>query len=514
MTIAMGTARQMLLTGDADEYLCTAIPAAGEGERDAEQLPEDQVSALGVARAGFAVIRRLAKARAGRSPEGAGSQLADAAQSFDRATGGAFDLAAVAEDVVLDAAVRAAGHPLASTGAAWVRARSWQDSEDFLADHGDLVSEDGSTALGALAEADPDNKALALHVKLLAAARHDGVTAAYGQLRAELDAERTAAVIRGWLGCAPDWQASATYHAQYLRQLSDPVTAALLGDACRADPGDSRLWLHLGLVLLGENRSDGYRSVATGNPDPFQRANETLDGNDPGAALAWASLARAQDRGPGALLMTRIQLALEQPDLAAQALGCRRTSIWSRPSPTSRGGTPSTPRPLERAERHNAALGAYDQAIALAPDNASMHFNKGNLLFAIGRVEEAIPELEQVVRWRPDDVLGARVLLGAIAWPADQDAARGHFAAAISSPGALLTPFTKAKYRAVALAGLGRVSDAERELETALPLRTADEQEADDADMRLLQHLESPAAPGLDVLRLVLRPCTATNMTK
>jgi len=82
------------------------------------------------------------------------------------------------------------------------------------------------------------------------------------------------------------------------------------------------------------------------------------------------------------------------------------------------------------------------------------------------------------------------LLLGAIAWPVDPEQAREHFASAISSPGALLTPFTRAIYRTIALAGLGRVSDAKRELDAALPTREDNEKELDGTTARLLQRLQ------------------------
>ena len=133
-----------------------------------------------------------------------------------------------------------------------------------------------------------------------------------------------------------------------------------------------------------------------------------------------------------------------------------------------------------------------------------MHFNKADLLFGSGRLDEAIPEIGAVIRLRPDDVLGAQVLLGAITWPADQQQARHHFTAALSSPGALLPPFARALYRAIALAGIGRAHDAEHELRVALPTRSADEAGFDDTTTRLLYQLQDPPLPGLDSLRQLL----------
>ncbi len=115
--------------------------------------------------------------------------------------------------------------------------------------------------------------------------------------------------------------------------------------------------------------------------------------------------------------------------------------------------------------------------------------------------------------WRPRRPrrLGAQVLLGAIAWPADPGQARERFASAISSPGTLLTPHTRAIYRAIALAGLGRVSDAKRELEAASPSREDEQAGLDGTTARMLQRLQNPPLPGLDVINQLLEPATAPS---
>ena len=452
--------------------------------------------------------------------------MADAATSFDQATGGAFGLAAVTGEVLLQADANAATHPLANLAAAWIRRATWQASESFLAEHGELLSDDGRAAIGALAEASPRNDTLALHVNLLGAARRDGVAAAYAQLRAELAAQRSAAVVRDWLACAPDWPASAAYHAEHAEQLSTPEAKAILADACRREPDDPRLWLHLGLLLLGGQRPDGYASVATGDPDPLQQASALLADGEWDQALAWANLARARDRATGALVMAQAQLARQQPDQAAEALADATSHAGKDQLPIvlaaydkllqAQPGEPwrhaEHAAVLQRAGRQADALAAYDRAIALTPDNPSLRFNKGDLLFVLGRLDEATTEFLEVTRLRPDDVLGAQVLLGAISWPADRNEAREHFASALASPGALLAPFTRALYRAIALAGLGRVGDAERELETALPARSADEVTQDDIST-LLQRLQNPPLPGLDALRRLLEPATTGGAT-
>ena len=490
MAITLRTTRNMLMSGDADDFLVAATPGPLPEGSDASGLPDDQKEALSVALSGLALIGDLAGARVAGSLDGATrADLVRTARDFDRATAGSFGLVALADEVLLDVDAKAASHPLATLAAAWMRTPDWQESETFLIGHSELTSEEGRAALAYLAEASPENVNVVLHVKLLTVACRDSIGAAYDQLRTELKTERLTAVIRSWLACPPDWQASAAYHDQHAPELADPVTAMVLTDACRRQPGDSGLWLHLGLVLLGDSRAEGYRSAATGDPDPSRRARDSLDRGDLDSALAWAALARARERGPGALLMARVQLARQQLEHAAEALAEAESHV-----PTS---------------RMPEVLAAYDQAIALAPDNPSMHFNKGSLLFALGRMDQAAAELQHVLRLRPEDVLGARVLLGAITWPIDQDEARQQFADAIASPGERLTAFARSKYRAVALAGIGQLDDALRELESALAARPADET-PDNADTRLLQLLQRPPLPGLDLLLPILEPPVST----
>jgi tetratricopeptide (TPR) repeat protein len=149
-------------------------------------------------------------------------------------------------------------------------------------------------------------------------------------------------------------------------------------------------------------------------------------------------------------------------------------------------------------------LSAYDQALAIAPDYASLHFNKAVLLFGAGRFSEAEPELRETIRLRPSDVLGALVLRAAMAWPTDQHEARKQFTKALSSPGDLLSPFTRALYRAIALAGIGRAEDAQQELRAALPAQSPDEKNLDEATTRLLKQLHDPPLPGLNSLRQLI----------
>jgi tetratricopeptide (TPR) repeat protein len=277
-------------------------------------------------------------------------------------------------------------------------------------------------------------------------------------------------------------------------------------------------------MLLDDQRADGFASVASGDPHPAVRARTLLAAGDLDQALAWSALARARQRGPGALLMAQVRISRQEPDQAAEALTDASGRIGASQVPEllaayqallqAQPGNPwlhaEHADALDRAGQPAEALAAYDHAISLAPGNPSLHFNKSDRRLRLGRLDEAASCLTEVIRLRPDDVLGAQVVLGAITWADDQDTARDHFAASLSSPGALLTPWTRALYRAIALAGLGRIHDAQRELETALPARSAEDADPDNT-VHLLHCLQNPPLPGLDVLRALLEPPAITT---
>ena len=408
----------------------------------------------------------------------------------------------------------------------WIQTPTWEESEAFLSEHQqDLVTADGSAILAAHAAANPDDEMLSWHMNLLNAAQNNGVAATYSQLREELAASESAAVVRGWRDCAPDWADSAAYLAEHADQLHTQAAVAALTAACEDEPGDTGFWLHLGLLLMGDQTSDGYAAVAGGNPDPFERAETLLASNRLDEALAWSCLARARNRGQGALLMAHVRLKRDQSNEAAEALATAAAEVSKdqlgkvlviyddllrsqSDQPWLLAGYAAA---LARAERSVAALAAYERAINLAPDEASLHSNKGQLLFDLGRFDEAIPEFLDATRLRPGDILSPQVMLGAIAWPDSTERAREHFAAALSSPGEHLTPFGRAFCRATALAGLDRLDEAITELEAALPTRSMGDAYPEESDKRFLDRFRNPLLPGLEKLRQLLEaPHTGT----
>ena len=275
------------------------------------------------------------------------------------------------------------------------------------------------------------------------------------------------------------------------------------------------MWRHLGLLLLADQSADAYNAAASGEPSPLQRAAAMLDNDDLEQALGWACLARAADPSPGALLMAQVYTRRGELDKAAEALGVAGEHIG--PERLSEvlvvydhliAAHPDQPwlqaghaEALRRAGLVEDALAAYDRALSFAPDDPSLHFNRGGFLFSMSRFEEAQDEFSTVMQLRPGDILGPAVLLAAIAWPVESNRARQHLQAALSSTGERLSPFTRAVFRAIALAGLGQVDKAVTELKEAESARTPQETELDDVDRIIIARFSHPPLPGLELIQ-------------
>jgi len=423
-------------------------------------------------------------------------------------------------DDISDATRAESGDTTADLVLAWINADSWEDSEAFLASHSpELFTLRGYEALTQLAADRPSSPA-ALHASLFRAAVTESISAAYAQLRAQIAEQRTAGMLGEWISLAADPAASAEYLAAHASDLHDPQAIALLAAECDRMPADPRLWQHLALLTLADQAADGYATMRTGDPNPFQRSADLLDRGDLDQALAWACLGRAAQPGPGALLIGQIQVRRGETGRARQALAAAAEQIdpghlgevldayelLIAADPASSWLHAEQAAALHRAGRTDDALAAYDQAVSLNPDDPSLHFNKASLLFGLSRFEDARPDLLAVTRLRPEDVLGAAIMLAALAWPADTGEAQQYLQAALASPGERLTPFTRAFYRAVALAGLGLTEDAISELEAASPARAENEMKLDPTDTALLNRFSDPPLPGLKQLLQFFQP--------
>jgi tetratricopeptide (TPR) repeat protein len=336
----------------------------------------------------------------------------------------------------------------------------------------------------------------------------------------QLAVPRQAGLLSTWISFAPDPETSAAYLAEHTHDLTNPQAIALLRDECYSEPADGLMWRHLGLLLLADQSPDAYGAAGTGDPSPLQRTAAMLDNDDLDHALGWACLARAADPGPGALLMGQVYARRGEVGQAAEALNTAVEHLGSEQLSeviavydhllTAQPGQPLLHTlyalALQCAGQLEAALAAYDRALSLAPKDPSWHFNRGNLLFSMSRFEEAQDEFLTVTQLRPGDILGPAVLLAAIAWPTAPDQARQHLQAALSSPGERLSPFTRAYFRAIALAGLGQASKACTELKEAESVRTPQETKLDDGDRIIFARFSDPPLPGLELIKQLFEP--------
>ena len=159
--------------------------------------------------------------------------------------------------------------------------------------------------------------------------------------------------------------------------------------------------------MMGDQAADAYATATTGEPDPFEQARELLAEAYLHHALAWAHVARSHDASTGALLQARVLLKLEEPGRGGGSPPIRRQRMLTagllpqiltvyqdllRAQPDEPWRYEEYASALERAGQIPAAIAAYDQAIALAPQEASHHFNKGWFLLAHSQFREASSE--------------------------------------------------------------------------------------------------------------------------
>ena len=205
-----------------------------------------------------------------------------------------------------------------------------------------------------------------------------------------------------------------------------------------------------------------------------------------------------------AVLIAAAAAATTSPDNLAPVLALYQELAAAHPGDARlHGGHADT---LHQAGQPEEALAAWNRALTADGEDPSLHFNRGQLLFELNRIDEASEDMLAVTRLRPGDILGAAVLLAAITWPADQDQARQHLQTALASPGTSLTPYARAFYQAIALTGLGRADDATALLQAAAQHLTASETMLDAGDRLLLDAFSEPPMPGLDTLRAYLEP--------
>ena len=398
----------------------------------------------------------------------------------------------------------------------WLRMPTRDESEAFLRENDDeLVSALGSATLAELLASNP-NQVFELHAYLLAECRRDGIAPAYDKYRALTG---SGGILPTWLGIS-DWKASAVYLANHASELSDLFCVLQLSGLCEQF---QKFWPHMGLLVMGDQAAEGYAAIESADVDPFQRTEALLISGDLRRALGWACLARARDDCLGVLLMARVYVERREPDRAAAALETATLNL----SPTHLVQVLATYEQLlelepdhvswhsayatvlQQAGQHRDALAAYDRAIALSPSEVSVRLNRAHLLFCLGEFDDSTRELVTALRLRPEDALIAHVLLGSIGLQSDPMESAEHFAASLTSPGKLLSPFSRAFWRSLALTGLGHLDEALVELSAAISARQAGESMLDELDIRLLEGFRRLGLVGVNAVQELLERSAA-----
>jgi len=165
--------------------------------------------------------------------------------------------------------------------------------------------------------------------------------------------------------------------------------------------------------------------------------------------------------------------------------------------------------------RYDEALAAYEQALALDPDDPFTHNNVAGVYLRLGRLQEAQREYEERVRLRPEDALNALVHLGIIACrQGDQEMADAYFTKALDIwdtawERKLQPPAALLENKALALLGLNRTEEAIATLEEALDCRSPDDT-IDVYDYELLASSSQPPQ-AIDRVLAILQSCTVSE---
>lgn len=159
---------------------------------------------------------------------------------------------------------------------------------------------------------------------------------------------------------------------------------------------------------------------------------------------------------------------------------------------------------LQAMQRYDEALASYDQAIALKPGYANAHFNRGTVLKKLSRRDDALASYDRALALKPEHA-EAHNNRGVVL----QELKRYAEALASYDQVIALNPAHAEAHnnRGIVLANLGRMAEAEKAFARALALKPGfadslfnlahirDHQNADAADLKIISDLL--AQPGL-----------------
>ena len=195
---------------------------------------------------------------------------------------------------------------------------------------------------------------------------------------------------------------------------TDPAIEAFR-HATALDPSQEEHWLNLTRVLMDENRyGDAISATEAGlaaNPASYAlhlRLGAAYLGADryPEAERTFRQLIAAGDPLPTSyiglaqvLMRTgRADDAVTELDAAEEKLGSNFLIVYFRGLALNRAGKP------------DQALHAFEEAVRLNPASAEAHLGLGKTEISLGRVADAIGELEQSLRLDPGNVQAERLL--------------------------------------------------------------------------------------------------------
>jgi predicted O-linked N-acetylglucosamine transferase (SPINDLY family) len=173
---------------------------------------------------------------------------------------------------------------------------------------------------------------------------------------------------------------------------------------------------------------EAIRLHTGGRPAEALAAYTAMLQQQPGHAGAWQllGLLHSQQRRPG------------------EALRCYERALAATPAPDAKLHL-AYALALRRLGRQDAALAAFDAALALQPDNPSIRTERAVLLFDMGRHADALPGLDLAARRQPDHpsiAVARHFAAGMICrWNAEEEAAMQRLLAAPPPADARVNPF-------------------------------------------------------------------------
>jgi tetratricopeptide (TPR) repeat protein len=198
--------------------------------------------------------------------------------------------------------------------------------------------------------------------------------------------------------------------------------------AVRLRPGFAAAWSQLGLVrrLLQDETGALAAFERAVELDPkdstaqFRLGSEYLRGGKPHLAAEHLTEAARMDPDSRAVLYN-LQMALREDGRVAEArqVEARMAQLLAQRRKASEGTLEAARLnnqgvELEKAGNVQAALGKYEAALELDPEHPGFRVNLGLALCRLGRWDEGIAQIREVVRRDPDNAQAAKALYSAL----------------------------------------------------------------------------------------------------